>query len=77
MNFRVIYCIETNGFKRGKGRKALGVKTVTRHYARNKKVAEKIKARQRKHYYSGQCVSTIRKLDKTEWQFVRPEWVEG
>lgn len=77
MNFIVIYCIETYGFKRGKGRKARGEKTITRHYARNKKVAEKIKDRQRKHYYPGQLLTTIRKVEKTEWQSIRPEWVEG
>lgn len=77
MKFRVIYCIEVHGFKRGKGRKARGEKSLTRRYARNKKAAEKVARSAEKHYYPGQRYTTIRKTTKYEHDFIRPEWVEG
>lgn len=74
--FRCIYCIEVHGYKKGKGRKARGEQSLTRRYARNKKVAEKVAKSAEKHYYPGARYTTIRKTNKYEWQFIRPEWVE-
>lgn len=74
---KVIYCVEIHGYKKGKNRKANGEYSTIRRYARNKKTAEKIAKTSGKHYCHGQHYVNIRKLNKDEYGFVQPEWIEG
>lgn len=70
---RVIYVVE------GVDLRVNGDGCLVRRYARNLKTARKIERaiRRKVRWLGSEGYVNVERLNKSEWKFVNPEWVEG